>query len=231
MKDVTKVEEQRHWGTVVDEGGSKGNRSLTSSLLLVLLTGKYPSERMEDMGDLPCQINIESLIQFACDTVRAINGRRWTGRKWNRWIGEKVLNMYRGWIFCPCWNGSIFLPGRHSSAYKFTQSNPWAVWSIALTVCCILVFLCTFPSGLHSEVGNQRHLDVVCAPSLQGESHPGPSGHWGFGRCGEGKAGKLLYSWDSIYISISHLNSIFRTCSYKLQILLWMMRPNSLSLN
>lgn len=80
MKDVTKVEEQRHWGTVVDEGGSKGNRSLTSSLLLVLLTGKYPSERMEDMGDLPCQINIESLIQFAlfleCDTVRAINGRR-----------------------------------------------------------------------------------------------------------------------------------------------------------
>lgn len=71
---------KRHWGTVVDEGGSKGNRSLTSSLLLVLLTGKYPSERMEDMGDLPCQINIESLIQFAlfleCDTVRAINGRR-----------------------------------------------------------------------------------------------------------------------------------------------------------
>ena len=65
MKDVTKTEEQRHWGTVVNEGGSNGKRSLTSSLLLVLLTGKYPSERMEDMGDLPCQINIESLIQFA----------------------------------------------------------------------------------------------------------------------------------------------------------------------
>ena len=58
MKDVTKVEEQRNWGTVVDEGRSKGNRSLTSSLLLVLLTGKYQSERMEDMGDLQCQINI-----------------------------------------------------------------------------------------------------------------------------------------------------------------------------
>ena len=71
-KDVTKVEEQRHWGTVVDEDASKGNRSLTSSLLRVLLTGKYPSERMEDMGDLPCQINIESLTRFAlfleCDT-------------------------------------------------------------------------------------------------------------------------------------------------------------------
>ena len=58
MKHVTKVEGQRHWGTVVDEGGSKGNRRLTSSLLLVLLTGKYQSEKMEDMGDLQCQINI-----------------------------------------------------------------------------------------------------------------------------------------------------------------------------
>ena len=58
MKHVTKVEEQRHWGTVVDEGGSKGNRSLTSSLLLALLTGKYQTERMEDIGDLQCQINI-----------------------------------------------------------------------------------------------------------------------------------------------------------------------------
>ena len=67
-------------GCGVDEDASTGNRSLTSSLLLVLLTGKYPSERMEDMGDRPRQINIESLIRFAlfleCDTVRDINGRR-----------------------------------------------------------------------------------------------------------------------------------------------------------
>ena len=63
--------------------------------------------------------------------------------------------------------------------------------------CCI--FLCRFPSGLHSEVWNQGHLDVVCAPPLQGEPHPGPSGHWGSGRCGEGKAGNLLYSWHSTY--------------------------------
>ena len=78
----------------------------------------------------------------------------------------------------------------HTSSPKVTCGRPGLH---ALTLHCFL-FLCRFPSGLHSEVWNQGHLDVVCAPPLQGEPHPGPSGHWGSGWYGKGKAGNLLYS-------------------------------------
>ena len=84
----------------------------------------------------------------------------------------------------------------HTSSPKVTCGRPGLS---ALTLHFFLLFLCRFPSGLHSEVWNQGHLDVVCAPPLQGETHPGPSGHWGSGWCGEGKAGNLLYSWHSTY--------------------------------
>ena len=36
---------------------------------------------------------------------------------------------------------------------------------------------CRILSWIYSAVSHEGHLDVVCAPPLQGEPHPGPSGH------------------------------------------------------
>ena len=166
------------------------------------------------MSDKCRQVNRANILE--CDMVWAINGRRW--------IGHTKCFLRRFWI-CVEDGSSVLVKVKASSPQAGTHmhtSSPKVTWGqpglSALNVRCFLLFLGRFPSGLHSAVWNQGHLDVVCAPPLQGEPHPGPSGHWGSGWCGEGKAGNLLYSWHSTYNSISHLNSTFATYFFKLQI-------------
>lgn len=71
-----------------------------------------------------------------------------------------------------------------------------------------------FPSGLHSAVWNQGHLDVVCASPLHAEPHPGPSGHRGPGGFGKGKAQghrQILPILDFLLIySCDHYCDLFR---------------------
>ena len=86
----------------------------------------------------------------------------------------------------------------HLQSYESNIVTPGLLTLSAVTECCFLLFCCRFPSGRHSAVWNQGHLDVVCAPPLQGEPHPGPSGHWGSGECRKG----IFFDWNRVYIYI-----------------------------
>lgn len=145
---------------------------------------------------------------------------------------EKVLNIYKGQIGCSFWNESNLPPSQAltfpTSLSSITCGKP--ALSV-VTVHCSILFLYRFPSGLHSAVSNQGHLDVVCASPLQAEPHSGPPGHRGPGRCAKGKAESLPCSWYFTYILICNLNSTFRIHLCKLEMQLVIMRLNSVSLN
>lgn len=116
------------------------------------------------------------------------------------------LYWVRGQVLSPRWYLS-FLVFFLSAGYLHSSTSdlvaPQLLRFSAITECRFLHPPGRFPCGVHSAVWNQGHLDVVCAPPLQARPHPGPSGHRGPGRCGEGKAeshGEILFILGSLPI-------------------------------
>ena len=111
---------------------------------------------------------------------------------------------------------------------SFTTVAPRQPGLSTVPICCWLP-PCRFPTELHSEIWNQRHLDVVCAPLHQEEPHPDPPGHWGAGGCEKGKTGSrepffaLAYEFTTSIQLLWHIPTNSK-CK------LWIVRLNSLTL-
>ena len=126
-------------------------------------------QKVEDME----LIKIERLIEFTlileCNTVWAINVMRW--------IGDKKYFLGRSWACVnigtdsPCWNENTFPPAMHSHFNNFTQSNPWAAW----TICSYCLVHSSFCAGLWGLIAFVHSLvwQVLC-PAL-GDAETGGS--------------------------------------------------------
>ena len=125
-------------------------------------------QKVEDME----LIKIERLLEFTlileCDTVWAINVMRW--------IGDKKYFLGRSWACVnigtdsPCWNKNTFPPAMHSYFDNFTQSNPWAAW----TICSYCALHSSFCAGfrLGSTVRSEtKGIWMWCVPHPSKENH------------------------------------------------------------